>query len=131
MSLRAYRRRRSEINIVPLVDVLIVIIFFFLMTMQLREPRVMNITPPKVETSGENEARDPILIAINGAGEFFYNNEPVQQEELASLLALASGVSAEQSVLVIADEETPLKHVTHAMDLCRKHGLERLRLQTR
>lgn len=129
--LRRPYRRRVQINIVPLVDVLMVIIFFFLVTMQLRRPRVMNITPPRVETAGENNATQEIVIAVDGGGAFYYNNEAVAQERLDALVALAAGFDSRQRVLVIADEETPLKNVTHVMDVCRREGLEDLQLQTR
>lgn len=131
MSLIRRRRRRTEINLVPLVDVLIVIIFFFVMTMQLRNPQVMNITPPKVETAGQNEAVDQVVIAVDAQGDYFYNNTPVDEAALLQSIQLSSTRADVVTVLVIADEDTPLKNVTYIMDMCRKHGLEKLRLQTR
>lgn len=124
-------RRRAEINIVPLVDVLIVIIFFFVMTMQLRDTHVLNITPPKVETAGKNQSKEAILIAVDGEGQFFYNHEPVNEEALMRLVDIAAQLDKEQRILLIADEEAPLKYVTRVMDICRKRGLEQLKLQTR
>ena len=45
------RRRRAEINIVPLVDVLTSLIFFFLLTMQFKEIYAVDITPPSMKSS--------------------------------------------------------------------------------
>ena len=44
-------KRKAEVNIVPLVDVLTVLIFFFLLTMQFKEIYAVDITPPKMESS--------------------------------------------------------------------------------
>ena len=131
MSRRRRRRYTQVVNIIPLVDVLIVLIFFFLMTVQFQDKNVMNITPPKVETAGENKATDEILIAINKEGEFFYNNELVEAEALEQLLKLAAGVDGTQSILVIADEDAKFKDVTFVMDASRKVKLEAIRIQTR
>lgn len=125
------RSPKPAINIVPLVDVLIVLIFFILMTMQFRNLSTLNITPPKMETAGPNKATDDISIGINPEGGFFYNNRVVTKEELESSLLNASKINKHQSVLVLADEETAVKHMTTVMDASRKAGLEKVRLQVR
>ena len=82
--MRPKRRRRTEINIVPLVDVLIVLIFFFLMTMQFKTLSVLNITPPKLETAGKQKDYDVIQIAIDESGTLFYNNHFVSRNWYSS-----------------------------------------------
>jgi biopolymer transport protein ExbD len=46
-------------------------------------------------------------------------------------LKIAGELTPELPVLLLADEEAPLKHVTEVMDLCRKHQLNKIRLQAR
>ncbi len=125
------RRKSLEVNIIPLVDVLTVLLFFFLVTMEFRNLSTLNITVPDIETAGQNEFREPMVIAIDKSNAFFLNNEPVSEEELAVALEVAGNLNNELTVLLVADEETPLRSVTQVMDLCRKNGLERLRLQSR
>jgi biopolymer transport protein ExbD len=131
MSLIRRRRHKAGINIVPLVDVLMVLIFFFLMTMQFKRVDVLNITPPKIETAGENQMTDQILIAVSPTGEFYLNNQLVDAAVLEQALQLAGQQDAEQPILLVSDEETPLKFVTQVMDLCRKNQLNRIRLKSR
>ncbi|WP_269526149.1 ExbD/TolR family protein [Coraliomargarita parva] len=131
MSLVNRRRRPPAINIVPLVDVLTVLLFFFLVTMQFKQVSVLNITVPKIETAGKNEIKEQILIAVSAEGEFFYNDRPVDKEQLEGLVQLAGDTTPDMPVLLIADEDAPLKHVTLVMDLCRSHRLNKLRLQSR
>lgn len=126
------RRRKPQINIVPLVDVLIVLIFFFLVSMQFRDRNVLNITPPEVETAGTNQAVQQIEISIDDNGTFFFNGEEMTVEELEASLRIAGAtVDREIQVLIVADEDSALKYWTRAYDLARKYGLENIRLQSR
>lgn len=125
------RKRINQINIVPLVDVLIVLIFFFMMTIQFQDRNVLNITPPKVETAGENKSTEEIIIAVDVEGVVYYNNRRIPDEQLSELLTLAASVDDGQRILVIADEDVAFKKVTFILDRCRKAGLEAIRIQTR
>lgn len=125
------RRRRLEVNMVPLVDVLTVLLFFFLVTMQFRNMSTLNITIPDIETAGENDFREPMVIAVDNENQIFLNNEPVSKEELEQAVEIASSVDKSITVLLVADEDTALKNVTMVMDICRKNGLEKLRIQSR
>ena len=126
-----HRRRKVEINIVPLVDVLIVLIFFFLVSMQFRNLTTLNLVLPKIETAGKNKNVEQLEIAIDAAGQFFLSGVPISKDELEFSLNLQGELNKEIPVLVMADEETYLKRVTYIMDVCREAGLEKIRLQSR
>jgi len=125
------RRRPPAINIVPLVDVLTVLLFFFLVTMQFKQVSTLNITVPKIETAGENEIQEQIVIALSPEGEFYLNNRLVEKPQLEAAMKLAGELTPDMPVLLIADEEVPLKYVTEVMDVCRSHQLNKIRLQSR
>jgi len=131
MSLIHRRRRTPAINIVPLVDVLTVLLFFFLVTMQFKQVSSLNITVPKIETAGENEITEQIVIAISPEGAFYLNDRPVEKAQLENAVELAGELTPEMPVLLIADEEVPLKKVTEVMDICRANQLNKIRLQSR
>lgn len=132
MSLLASRNRsKPGINIVPLVDVLIVLIFFILMTMQFRNINTLNITPPKMDTADVGSGNDSIAIVINSQGGFMCNDAVIKQEELEHFLLNAGKENKQQSVIVLADEEAPVKYMTAVMDASRKAGLEKVRFQVR
>lgn len=125
------KRRRPEINVVPLIDVLTILIFFFIMTMQYREVKAMNLVLPKIETAGSNETRSFLTIGIDSSGNFTLDGSGIKREELEGLLQPIAAVSRDVSILIMADEETPLRDVTFVMDKCRQTGLESIRLQSR
>lgn len=123
-------RRRLAINIVPLVDVLIILLFFFMMTLNLPSEKVLNIALPEMDTAGRNFVDQDLVLAVNQDGDFFINWQKVSPQELISSLSAESKVNPDRPVLVMADKETPLKEVTFIMDECRKVSFDRIRLQT-
>ena len=125
------RRRQPTINIVPLVDVLTVLLFFFLVTMQFKQVSSLNITVPKIETAGENEIKEQIVIAVSPEGEIYLNDRMAEKAVLVAAMKLAGELTPDMPILLIADEEVPLKYVTEVMDVCRSHQLNKIRLQSR
>lgn len=131
MSLIVRKRRQPAINIVPLVDVLMVLLFFFMVTMQFKDVAALNITVPKIETAGKNEIQEQIVIALSPEGDIFLNDRPVERPQLESAMELAGEMTPDLPILLIADEDVPLKHVTEVMDVCRSHQMNKIRLQSR
>jgi biopolymer transport protein ExbD len=131
MSLITRRRRPPTINIVPLVDVLTVLLFFFLVTMQFKQNNALNLVLPEIETAGSNQISEDLLLAISAEGELYLNNQLMEFEALAQAIQLAGQLTPEIPVLIMADEAAALKHVTRVMDLCRIHQLNQIRLQSR
>ena len=125
------RRGRPELNLVPLIDVLVMLIFFAFVTMQFRSVTTMNLTLPKVETAGKSELKDTLTISITKTGELAFNGKPARMENIEELVAQVGQVSKDITVLIRSDEDTPLKFITEVMDACRKQGLNKIRLQSR
>jgi biopolymer transport protein ExbD len=71
-SIRKYRRK-PRIDVVPLIDVLMVLIIFFLVTMQFQDLRAINVKLPKIESAGSNLVRNELIISIKEKGETFVN----------------------------------------------------------
>ncbi len=125
------KRKKTEINIVPLIDVLIVLIFFFLMTMQFKNMDVLNITPPKMETAGKAKEVTQLVVSIDTEGQYFLNNEPTSEDDLIAAFTEAAEQQEPPAILLMADEDVPLKYVTFVMDQTRKAKLTKVRLQAR
>ena len=116
---------------VPLIDVLMVLIIFFLVTMQFRDLRALNIKLPKIDSAGSNLIRNELIVSISKEGEFFADGKPITFKKLTALFEVTSTLPKKPIILVVADEDGPLKHVTQVVDLCRKNGLDDFRLQAR
>lgn len=125
------RRRRPELNLLPLIDVLVMLVFFAFVTMQFRSMTTMNLTLPKVETAGKSEIKESLTISITKDGGVEVNGRVASFEILEQLVQEIGKISKDITVVIRSDENTPLRYVTQAMDTCRKQGLNKIRLQSR
>jgi biopolymer transport protein ExbD len=127
------RRRRPELSLVPLIDVLVMLVFFAFVTMQFRvKPTPMlNVRLPMIESAGKNAFSGPVTLGITQAGDFLFNGKPATEEQLSALLAQVRDLDKDIPVLIRADENSPVKKLAYAMDACRKAGLSKFSLQSR
>jgi biopolymer transport protein ExbD len=125
------KRKRPELNLVPLIDVLVMLIFFAFVTMQFRTVTTMNLTLPKVETAGKSELKESLTISITKEGTVDVNGRSASMEALEKIVQEIGRLSKDVTVVIRSDENTPLRYVTQAMDTCRKQGLNKIRLQSR
>ena len=113
----ARRRRISGINIVPLIDVMTVLIFFFLMSMKFDDVAQLGITPPSADSAAKGRTE-------TGSGEFFINSEPVPAGEFADALAARAKRLGVASLVLVADEDAATKYTVFVVDQAQKHGLQ-------
>jgi biopolymer transport protein ExbD len=129
-SLLTRRRRKPEINIVPLIDISVKLIFFFLVSMQFREASTLNLNLPTSETAGQTRADSAIVISVATDGAFEFRGRRVDKAGLESELAALGDPAKAGTVLIRSDQRTPVQAVVDAMDACRKRGFNTLRFQT-
>ena len=128
---RQKRRKRPELNLVPLIDVLVMLIFFAFVPMQFRCATVLKITLPKITTAGKEQQKNSVEIGIDESGVLTVNGNVVTEDELTRLLRQLSDANKNIPVVIRADEKTQLKKLAFVMDACRTAGLEKFSLQAR
>ncbi len=131
MNLRSSRRKSPRVDVIPLIDVLMVLILFFLTSMQFQEVRALNVKLPKIDTAWANKITNQLIVSISKQGEYYLNGNKDSLEEIGEVMKASASLLKKPSVLVVADENVPLKHVTKVVDLCRSSGLDDFRLQSR
>jgi biopolymer transport protein ExbD len=125
------RRKRPELNLVPLIDVLVMLIFFAFVTMQFRSAQMLNITLPKIATAGKNEFKGTVTIAIDKQGVISFNGKVVSDTELVAALKQVHDINSDIPVLIKADQSSQVMKLTFVMDACRQTGLNKFSLQSR
>ena len=125
------RRKRPDMNLVPLIDVLVILIFFAFLTMQFRSATTLNITVPKVQTSGKNQFSGKVEIGIDNEGRISLNGRVVEIAKMEELLKEVKEVNPDTPILVKADETSHFGVVTQVWDACRRLGLNKVVMQTR
>ena len=118
-------------DVIPLIDVLMVLILFFLTSMQFQEVRALNVKLPKIDSAGSNKITNQLIVSVSKEGEYYLNGNKDELEEIGKVMKKTAELPQKPSVLVVADEDVPLKHVTEIVDLCRNSGLDDFRLQSR
>ena len=130
-SLAPRRRKRPEMNLVPLIDVLVMLVFFAFVTMQFKSATTLNITVPKVSTSGQNQFEGKVEIGIDKDGNVSYNGRLTSVANLENMLQEVKRVNKDTPILVRADETSHFGVVTQVWDACRRIGLNKVVMQTR
>ncbi len=123
------KRAIAQINIVPMIDVLTALIFFFLITMQFKDIYAVDITPPTMKTASSDNVQTPNVLTINKFGQYSLNDKKLM---LMNLKVEFENIAKSQNavILVYADSETPLKFVTDAVDLARLAKIKKVSLRS-
>jgi biopolymer transport protein ExbD len=129
MNFRIQRRADDvEINFVPLIDVLIVLLIFLMVTTTFGRIGVLGVDLPRAGTPAAADA-DPIQVTVDAAGAFSVNGTPVpggKREALIGALRAARGGREDARVVLNADRRTAHEWVVLAMESAREAGLSRL-----
>lgn len=124
-------RRRPELNLVPLIDVLTMLIFFTFVTMQFRSSQMLDITLPKLQSAGSNDLKNGVTISIEKDGRIYFNGSEVTDDQLNADLVQVHNADPDTPIVIKGDEDSQLKRLGVVMDTCRLNGLTRIQLQSR
>ncbi len=120
----------SQINVTPLVDVMLVLLVIFMVTAPILQQGVA-VDLPEVAT-GALPADDvpPVVVSLDARGGFFVDEEAVELDGLAARVAAARGERPETVVLVRADQAVAYGQVMALMAELRAAGIDRVGLVT-
>ena len=134
MRIAAGRREDDfEINLVPLIDVMLTLLMFFVMTTTFVQHSSMKVTLP--EASATEQARDEqnLVILVDVDGRYFIDNNEVLNpgiETLKEAIIRIAGDDRDRAVILRADAKSQHQAVITAMDALGQLGFERLSLAT-
>jgi biopolymer transport protein ExbD len=129
----ARREDDFEINVISLIDVLLTLLMFFVLTTTFVQHSRMQVTLPQAESSEQSEQRDALAVMIDRDGHYFIDNNEVLNPGLDSLKEAISKVAGDdrsRPVLLRADALTPHQAVITAMDALGELGFTRLSIAT-
>jgi biopolymer transport protein TolR len=115
----------SEINVTPLVDVMLVLVVIFILTAPLLASSI-KLDLPKTEAAKPGSAPQFVTVVVDQAGQTFFNDRPLALEALAAQLAQAASLNPETEVQLRADAAVPYGRVVQVMGIAQKAGLNRI-----
>ncbi len=128
MNFRKDRSRRNigALEVTPLVDVVFLLLIFFLLTATYVKNPNLDINLPKASLSQTvNDKRD-VTVAIKSDGELRYDNAEISIENLEGILRAQFAENQDAVVVIRADEGTRHGRVVEVMDLAKRVGYARL-----
>jgi biopolymer transport protein TolR len=134
LALRRHRRRKlkSEINVVPYIDVMLVLLVIFMITAPLLNLGV-DVDLPKSDAKSLQQKTDPVVVQVDVDGNYFLavkagSNEAVDGAQLTSRLQAIVAENKDAQVLIGADAKASYQTVTDAIDLLKKAGVDKVSL---
>lgn len=115
----------SEINMVPLIDVMLVLLIVFMITAPLLTHSV-KIDLPTAASQASNEKPDTVTLALDAAGALYWNDQKIGDEELAARLAAAATQPVQPELHLRADRETRYQKLAEIMSAARTAGIQKM-----
>ena len=121
---------KADINVTPLVDVMLVLLIIMMLVAPLLQQGVPVKLPQATNTADKPEVQDQAVLAISRNKELYFNAKPVTEGELATRITEFLENKKEKIVLIKADEEVEYGAVMAAMDQLHQAGIEDIGLIT-
>ena len=121
---------KSDINVTPLVDVMLVLLIIMMIVAPMLQQGVQLRLPKATNTQSKPESAEQTVLAIAANRSLYLNSRPVQESELATKINEILETRAEKIVIIRADTEVDYGTVMAAMDQLRTAGIEDIGLIT-
>ncbi len=135
--MRRHRKRKiiSEINVVPYIDVMLVLLIIFMITAPLIQQGVEIDLPQANANPMHRDQKEPLILTVSKTGEFYLNvgddiKKPIDDEKIVHRVAAVLKYQPDTPVLVRGDKNVDYGRVTSAMVLLQMAGVEKIGLMT-
>ena len=115
----------SEINVTPLVDVMLVLVVIFIITAPLLASSI-RLDLPRTDAAKPNDAPKFVTVVLDKAGQAFLDDKPMTPVQLADRLAQAARANPDTEIQLRADQTVPYGRVVEVMGAAQKAGLNRI-----
>ena len=133
MNFRPRKSEEPEINLIPFIDVLLVILIFLMLSTTYSKFTELKINLPVADSERARDYPKEIIVGVSSDGRYTVNGQATNGKDVASLgaaLAQAAGGSNERIVIISADASAAHQSVINVMDAARRVGLNQLTFAT-
>ncbi len=131
MEMRPGRRKRSLIlNLAPLIDVLFLLLIFFMISTTFLSQPAIKLELPEAEHA-DNIRQSPLVVYVDPSGRAYLNDEPIEIPLLAEALRRRLVDATEKSVVFNADSRVSHGRVVEILDVIKDAGVRKLSFGTR
>lgn len=115
----------AEINVIPLVDIMLVLLVIFIITAPVLTHAV-KVDLPQASSTRNDETPETVTVAVDGEGRLYWNDTPVSEDELPARLRQAAVADPELELHLRADRLTPYEVLARLMATAQGNGVSRI-----
>ena len=133
MNFRHRRQEEPEINLIPFIDVLLVVLIFLMLSTTYSKFTELQITLPVANTDAQRDYPKEIIVAVSSDGRYALNKGPVDGRSIEALtLALVNAARGSKDMVVIISADASATHqsVITVMEAARRSGLNQITFAT-
>ena len=133
MNFQRGQRDEPEINLIPFIDILLVVLIFLMLTTTFNRFRELQVNLPVADAKAPQEQPAQIRVAISADGRFAVNQQTLESPNVETLIAALKQASAGRSdamVVILADAAATRQSVVHVMEASRRSGLAHITFST-
>ncbi|MDX1632136.1 MAG: protein TolR [Thermoanaerobaculia bacterium] len=120
----------SDINVTPLVDVMLVLLVIFMITAPMLHQGV-EVALPRAEAENlQTNVEDPLILSVNRDGLVYLKDTPIHDSQLVDRLLPVLESRTDRSVFLKGDKDVPYGRIVEILDLLRQGGIERIGMIT-
>ncbi len=130
---RGHQREEVEINLIPMIDVLLVLLIFLMVTTTFSQFAELQINLPTAQAEKPQDKPATVNVAVDAAGRYVVNGKPFvgnNTEGLSIELKRAVGAAGDPVVIISADANATHQAVVSVMEASRQAGLSRITFAT-
>lgn len=132
MKFRTQKPEEPEINLIPFIDVLLVILIFLMLTTTYSKFTEMQLTLPVANTDAQRDRPKEVIVAVSADGRYMVNREPLAGRSVDALAAALRSAVAKEGILIIsADAMASHQSVITVMEAARREGLTHITFAAR
>ncbi len=122
------RKKFDEINVIPFIDIMLVLLVMVLTTATFIKQGVIPVELPEAKATKKEDLKKEISVYVNSKSEMFFEKEKVDASELEKRL---SQISKEQTVVLRSDKESKFQDFVTVMDILKRLKHEQLYIVTK
>jgi biopolymer transport protein ExbD len=133
MNFQRGQRDEPEINLIPFIDILLVVLIFLMLTTTFNRFRELQVNLPVANAKAPQEQPAQIRVAISADGRFAVNQQTLESPNVENLIAALKQASAGRSdamVVILADAAATHQSVVNVMEAARRSGLAQITFST-
>jgi biopolymer transport protein ExbD len=125
MQFREKRTTKNIINLTSMVDMLFLILLFFLVTSTFMEQPNIKLELPSTKYAATSKLEERVLM-ISKDGQFLFQSKPVERKDLLTVLKNAFTKQDDKTLVLRADKNVPYGEIVYVMDTAKGAGLKRI-----